>query len=57
VCAEYFRKFRAKREFVSSPQGIQRPLFQQRNYRLKRKRNFSDFQSTGFMAASDLGKD
>lgn len=33
VCAEYFRKFRAKWEFVSSPQGIQHPLFQQRNYR------------------------
>lgn len=33
VCWDYFRKFRAKREFVSSPQGIWCASFQQRNDR------------------------
>lgn len=57
VRAKYFRKFRTKREFVSSPQGIQCALFQWRNYRFGEKKCFSDLQSPCFMAVSDFSRD
>lgn len=56
TCWGYFGKFRTKREYVSSPQGILCALFQQRNGRFKKKKSFSYLQRPAFTPLSDLGR-